>query len=382
MSQALQGDVLVVGAGPAGLASAYYLERARLSYVVVDRADHVASTWAGLYPSLRLNTAGFVSHLPGHRLPARYGIYPMGRQLYEYLVDYAARHDFNLRLGVEVYRVAPDEQGGWLAETSAGISHHRAVIVASGRFSNPFIPPIPGLGSFEARWLHARDYHAPEPFAGQRVLVAGSGPSGTDIAVELAPHAAHPVLLSVRSDIVIARRFPYGLPDSAWHLISMALPRHWRRSFLNRVLYHGYRDARDLGMRLAPNRTDRKGTSAPVRGHELIDAVRAGAIRPVAGIARVYGRCVELMDGSQHEIDSLILSTGYRPAIGYLDIEYEVDADGWPRRISDDIEGGSTQVLGYPGLHLVGRFYRGLGPLRNIRLEARTAVSEIRAALP
>lgn len=61
----------------------------------------------------------------------------------------------------------------------------------------------------------------------------------------------------------------------------------------------------------------------------------------------------------------------------YLDIACESDIDGWPRRISDDIEGGYTQVLGYPGLYLVGRYYRGLGPLYNIRKEARTTVGEI-----
>lgn len=377
MTEQLTGDVLVVGAGPAGLASAYYLEQAGISYVAVDRADVVASTWAGIYPSLRLNTAGFVSHLPGRRMPLKCGVYPKGSELYAYLREYAATHQFNLRFGVEVHRIAPDGQGGWIAETSLGRSRHRAVIVASGRFSNPFVPPIPGLDAFESRWIHARDYHAPEPYTDQRVMVAGSGPSGTDIAVELATRAATPVLLSVRSDIVIARRFPYGLPDSAWHLLSMGLPRRWRRPFLNKVLYQGYSDAGDLGMTLAPNRTNRRGSSAPVRGRELIDAIRAGTIRPVAGVTRLHGRCVELMDGSQHEVDTLILSTGYRPAISYLDIAYEVDQDGWPKRISDDIEGGSTQVRNYPGLHLVGRFYRGLGPLRNIRVEAKTAVREL-----
>lgn len=377
MTEQLTGDVLVVGAGPAGLASAYYLEQAGISYVAVDRADVVASTWAGIYPSLRLNTAGFVSHLPGRRMPLKYGVYPKGSELYAYLREYAATHQFQLRFGVDVHRIAPDEHGGWIAETSLGRSRHRAVIVASGRFSNPFVPPIPGLDTFAGNWIHARDYHAPEPYTGQRVMVAGSGPSGTDIAVELATRAATPVLLSVRSDIVIARRFPYGLPDSAWHLLSMVLPRRWRRPFLNKVLYQGYSDAGDLGMTLAPNRTHRRGSSAPVRGRELIDAIRAGTIRPVAGVARLHGRCVELMDGSQHEVDTLILSTGYRPAISYLDIAYEVDQDGWPKRISEDIEGGSTQVLNYPGLHLVGRFYRGLGPLRNIRVEAKTAVREL-----
>lgn len=375
------GAVLVIGAGPAGLASAYYLERAGISYTVVDRADHVASTWSNLYPTLRLNTASFVTHLPGRRLPLRYGYYATGRQLYEYLRRYSEDHRFNIVLQVEVYRVAP-ENGGWRVETSRGVYHFDAVIVATGRFSNPYIPDIPGLQTTDINVLHARDYHHAEPFRDQRVMVVGSGPSGVDIALELAEVAKLPVLLSVRSDIVIARRYPYGLPDTLWQMLARILiPPRWRKAIINKIVYQSYPDAHEIGLKLAPNRTDRQGSSTPVRGRALIDAVKAGKIQPVAGIAQLEKHEAVLVDSSHHALDSLILSTGYRPAIGYLDIDYEVDIDGWPRRISDDIEGGQTQVLGYPGLYLVGRFYRGLGPLNNIRREAATAVREIEAYL-
>ncbi|MCS7071186.1 MAG: NAD(P)/FAD-dependent oxidoreductase, partial [Anaerolinea sp.] len=197
---ALTGDVLVIGAGPAGLAAGYYLERAGIDYLIVERTDHIGSTWAGLYPTLRLNTASFVSHLPGQRIPLRYGIYMLGRDFYAYLVNYAHRHPFRIQFRVEVTRVTP-RANGWWVETSAGSRWYPCVIVASGRFNKPFIPDLPGMSTFDGCILHARDYHGPEPFAGQRVLVAGSGPSGTDIAVELQHTAARPVLLSVRSDI-------------------------------------------------------------------------------------------------------------------------------------------------------------------------------------
>lgn len=388
MSDMLRGEVLVIGAGPAGLAAAFCLARAGIAYTVIDRADRPASTWAGLYENLRLNTASFVSQLPGKRMSLRYGIYPTGRDLYEYLREYAEMNDFRICFGVEVTRVAPCErqgQPGWSVEMSVdGVSIGAVwfpfVIVASGRFSKPFIPPIPGIEDFQHTLLHARDYHAPEPFAGQRVLVAGSGPSGTDIALELARAAAHPVLLSVRSDIVIARPYPYGLPVSLWHLIARAVvPRRWQSAFLNRVLYQGYRDTDDLGLTFAPNRTQRRGSSAPVRGRDLIDAIRAGAIQPVPGIAAFEPDAVILSDGSRRTVDAVILSTGYRPAIDYLDFACDTDRDGWPRRRSDVIEGGSTEVRGQIGLFLVGRYYRGLGPLYNIRHEAETAVREIAA---
>lgn len=377
----LTGDVLVIGAGPAGIASAYYLEKAGIPYTIVDRAHVIGSTWANLYPSLRLNTASYVSHLPGERFPLRYGIYATGRQFYEYLCRYVNKRKFRILLGVEVRRVSPQD-GGWCVETSIGSAWFPAVIVASGRFSNPYIPDIPGIDQTACEVLHAHDFNHAAPFAGKRVLVVGNGPSGVDIALELLPVAQLPVYLSIRSDIVVARRYPYGLPDSTWNLLARAfVPKRWRKKVLDKIVYQGYRDAANLGLPLAPNRTDRRGTSAPIRGRQLIDAVKAGSIKVVAGLECFEHDSVVLMDGTRYDVDTVILSTGYRPAINYLDFPYETDADGWPRRITDDIEGGSTEVLGYPGLHLVGRFYRGLGPLHNIRSEARTAVSEIQQRL-
>lgn len=391
MNADITGDVLVIGAGPAGLAAAWHLEQAGIPYTIVERTDHIGSTWAALYPSLRLNTASFVSHLPGQRIPLRYGLYMMGDEFYAYLRDYAARHPFNIRFGVEVTRLTPADDG-WCAhlrsvgqpdELTSG--HFRFVIVASGRFGKPYLPPLPGMTDFTGAILHAGAYRQASAFRGQRVVVAGSGPSGTDIALELQHTAALPVLLSIRTDIVIARRYPYGLPDTLWQVIVRSVvPVRWRKAVLNRIVYQGYPDTDGLGMTLAPNRTDRRGSSAPIRGRGLIDAVRAGCIVPVAGIASFHpapaeasGGVVELMDGSRHTVDAAILSTGYRPAIDYLDFPYETDTDGWPVRVSRNVEGGSPAVAGYAGLYLVGRFYRGLGPLNNIRHEARWAVEAI-----
>ena len=368
--------VFVVGAGLAGISSAYYLEKAGISYRVVDRADVVASTWANLYPSLRLNTAGFVSYLPGQRLPLHYGIYPLGTDFYRYVTDYMHRHQFKIELGVEVKRVAP-EGDLWRVETSRESALYPNVIIASGRFGNPYLPPIPGVESFTGRYLHASQFRKPEDFAGHRVLVVGNGPSGVDIAVALVGVAAQPVKLAIRSDIVIARSYPYGLPTTAWHLIARLLPKRWRKPFINKVNYQSYRDLADLKLPLAPNRDDRQGTSAPARGRDLIDAIRAGTVQAVAGLERLDGHCAVLMDGSQHEVDAVIMCTGYRPVLDYLDIEYKTDKDGWPVR--SDVLG--TEVAGYPGLYLVGRFYRGLGPLHNIRNEARVTADAIGARL-
>ncbi len=367
-------DVLVIGAGPAGLISAYTLERAGISYRAVDRANVVGSTWASLYPSLRLNTANFVSQLPGMPVPWRDGFYMMGRTYHQHLAAFARKHQFDVHLGVEVQRVTPDGDL-WRVESSEGVAWYPAVIVATGKFGNPILPAIPGVDQFNGRYLHARDFQNPNEFAGVKALVAGCGPSGVDIALALTQVTPHPVLLSIRRDILIARRYPFGLPETLWRVLLGWLPERWFKRLHDAISYHGYADAETCGLPLARNREDREGTSAPVRGRELIDAIKAGKIIPVKGLARLGVNDAELDDGSHHAVDTVIMATGYRAVINYLHMPFEVDKDGWPVRAE------GQEVAGYPGLYLVGRFYQGLGPLSNIKGEADIAVAQIKQRL-
>jgi cation diffusion facilitator CzcD-associated flavoprotein CzcO len=365
-------DVLVIGAGPAGLCSGYELKRAGITYEIVDRADHPGSTWANLYPSLKLNTAGFVSHMPGMRMPLRYGLLPSGRDYYAHLSAWARRNPLCMRLGVEVAHVRRGARG-WCVTMNSEQREFPTVILASGRFSNPYIPDIPGMASFDGKLLHARDFRDPASFRGLRTLVVGSGPSGADIAVALAEQTPGQVLLAIRSDIVVARRNPYGLNETIWKLLIHRLPQRWQKPLSDRLLYQSYPGLRHLGLPLAPNREDRKGTSVPIRGPEFVRAVRNGHIRAVRGLAALEGGTAILDDGTRHEVDVVILATGYRPALSYLGFGYETDEQGWPLRIHP----ASTHLRDAPGIFLVGRFYRGLGAFHSMRGEARTAAREI-----
>jgi len=371
--------VLIVGAGPAGICAAFHLERRAIPYRIVDRAAVVGSTWAHLYPSLQLNTLSLNSHLPGELIPFRYGFYPMGRDYHTYLRRYVEKRDFNIALGIDVTRVTP-ENGAWRVDSSEGAQLYPAVILATGRFSKPFLPIIPGMNTFSGTILHAHDFRDPADYAAQRVMVVGTGPSGGDIAAALAKYALPPVLLAIRSDVVLARKYPFGIPHSIWQLAINQLPTPFRKPLLNALVYRGYSGMKDLPIKFAPNREDRVGTSAPIRGRDLIDALKAGTVIGVTGVARFVGRCVELTDGTQHEVDTVILSTGYRAALDYLDIEYQTDRDGFPVRAIDRVYGDQgMQVAGYPGLYWVGRYYRGKGALRNFRYEANIAAAQIAA---
>src|SRR5437016_8379386 len=115
-----QHEVLVVGGGAAGLASAAMLKRRGIETLVLERSDRVAESWRSRYDSLILNTPRITSTLAGYRMPRRYGRWPTRDDVVEYLEDYARRMEVPVRFGVEVGRV-DRRNGGWSVSSSTDV---------------------------------------------------------------------------------------------------------------------------------------------------------------------------------------------------------------------------------------------------------------------
>src|SRR5882757_10858415 len=125
-------DVVIVGAGPAGLAVARELEhRHRISALVVDKASAPAMSWRNRYDNFRLNTNGYLSHLPGQRIPLSAGRWPSKDDMVGYFDSYVRQQNIRLQLGCEVSRVDV-VAGKWQVQTSAGDIHASAVVLATG----------------------------------------------------------------------------------------------------------------------------------------------------------------------------------------------------------------------------------------------------------
>lgn len=378
-------EVLIIGAGPAGIASAYAMEQAGISYKVIDRARIIGSTWASLYPSLRLNTSRFFSHLPGMKFPLHYGIFASGKQYHAYLVEYVKRHNFNIHLGVSVTRVAP-EGDGWRVDMQTDDGPESAwfpcIISATGRFGRPFMPHIDGMDDFTGELIHAHDYKGAESYRGKRVMVVGNGPSGVDIATELGDYAQTPVLLSQRTGVVLKPMYPYGLPKHAWKIISEMLPQRMGDALYKHITSVGFPE-KDLRGVKTPGPEHDSSAAGGTRGSGLIRAVKAGKVVSVDGPVRFHPEGVTVENGDTHPVDAVIMGTGYVPVIyDYLDAPVEErDSQGWPARLDDLDEGGMRQVKGYPGLYLVGVFYKGKGAMYNFNTEAAQAAREIKERL-
>ena len=201
-------DVLVVGAGQAGLAAARSAQAAGLSCLVVEARDEVGGSWSDYYDSLRLFSPARFSALPGLPMPGPGGRYPTRDEMTGYLRTYADRFGVPVRTRTRVVSVARDSAGFAATITTGQVLAGRSLVAASGGFGRPYRPALPGATEFTGQLLHAAAYRRPDPLAGRRVVVVGRGNSAVQIAVELAGLAD--VTLAVRRPLRLRNQRPSG----------------------------------------------------------------------------------------------------------------------------------------------------------------------------
>jgi cation diffusion facilitator CzcD-associated flavoprotein CzcO len=361
--------VIVIGAGPAGLAAAATLQEQGVPCTLLERASSVGAAWQGRYDSLRLHTVRWLSGLPGAPIPRRYGRWVARDDLVAYLHDYAEQNDLRPELGVEVMRIDRDRDGaGWRVETSEGARAAGAVVVATGYSRTPYLPDWPGRDSFPGSVMHSADYREPSSYAGQRVLVVGAGNSAAEIAVDLVGAGAQ-VELSVRTPPNIVRRDTLGVPSQ---LLGIALKRAPERLMnpLSRLLRRiSVPDLSERGLPAPPGdgfTQFLRTRTVPILDHGFVSLVRSGAITVVPAVEAFDDGAVRLADGSLRRPDAIIAATGYRPdleaMVGHLDV---LDDRGVPR-----VHGAQTLPQA-PGLYFVGIKVELAGLIREIALEAR-----------
>ncbi|WP_353707363.1 NAD(P)/FAD-dependent oxidoreductase [Cellulosimicrobium sp. ES-005] len=179
-------DVVVVGAGQAGLALGYYLTRGGGDALLLERAERVGARWAERWDSLRLFTPARYDALPGAAFPADPWSYPGKDEVAAYLEDYATRFDLPVRTGAEVTRL--EGAAGDFRLQLAGGETIRAgrVVVATGAFGRLWTPSFTARLGAGVEQAHTDDYRRPDLLPAGPVLVVGGANSGRQIALELA----------------------------------------------------------------------------------------------------------------------------------------------------------------------------------------------------
>jgi putative flavoprotein involved in K+ transport len=296
-------DVLVVGAGQAGLALGYHLRGTGLRAELLEAAPRVGESWRARWDSLRLFTAAEYCSLPGLPFPAAPGSHPGRDDVADYLERYAAAFALPVRTGVRVQRVSRDG-GLFCAETSAGPVEARQVVLAPGPHTTPRVPAFAADLSPDVVRLHTAAYRRPDDVPAGSVLVVGAGNSGLQIAAELAA-AGREVAVAVGSRPRPVPQRPLGR-ELFWWLT---------RSGVLRLPTSGRLAHRLHGRELAV------GTSwAELRGLGVRFLPRAvGAV----------GGGVRFADGSSTQPDAVLWATGYRPDLSWVDVPGAV-VDGRP----------------------------------------------------
>ncbi len=342
-------DVIVIGAGQAGLAAGYYLQQAKVNFAILEANEAVGGAWRRYYDSLELFSPARYSSLPGVPFPGDPDRYPLRDEVVAYLDVYAAHFDFPIVTHAKVHRVA-SENGIFQLHLANGESiGAETVIVATGSFNNPHWPQLPGQEQFTGQLLHAGEYRNPSAYVGQRLVVVGGGNTAVQLAVELAQVAE--VTIASRQPIAFMPQQIWGKDVHSWLTAS-------RVDKLPVGQWFGFKvteSVLDQGMyqtALKHNRPDRR----PMFTHFERD-----------GVVWANGRF--------EKIDSVIYATGYRPDLPFLQELAELDITARPQQ-----KGGVSQRV--PGLYFVGlpwqRSHRS-ATLRGVGPDAAYVVQQLQA---
>lgn len=189
---AVKTDIAVIGAGQAGLSTAYHLLQRGLprgrGFVVLDEAPGPGGAWQFRWPSLTLSTVNRIHDLPGLPFAQTLGdaaeTVEAAVAVPAYYRAYEQRFDLPVYRPVAVRRVT--RRGGrFRIETDRESFSVRGIVNATGTWQTPFIPDYPGGDSFGGRQLHTRDYRDAADFAGQHVVIVGGGISAIQLLDEI-----------------------------------------------------------------------------------------------------------------------------------------------------------------------------------------------------
>jgi putative flavoprotein involved in K+ transport len=297
-------DVLIIGGGQAGLAMGSHLKQSPLSSRIVERHARVGDSWRNRYASLVLFTPRAYSALPGLAVPGDPEGFPTKDEMADYLEAYAERFELPVALESGIRRLERVD-GAFRATTEAGEPiDSRAVVLATGAFQRPAIPPISNGLSEEVRQLAPEDYRTPGQLAAGRVLVVGDGATGRQIALELT--ANHEVLLAagrprrVSPDRILGR-------SVFWWMDKLGVLRASRESRIGRYLM--------------------KADPFPGKRLEL-DELRQRGVNVVGRVTQAEGKEISFADGKTAEVDAVVWATGYRDDTGWVTIPEVKDAQG------------------------------------------------------
>ncbi|XP_022995814.1 probable indole-3-pyruvate monooxygenase YUCCA8 [Cucurbita maxima] len=355
---------VIVGAGPSGLATAACLREQGVPFVVIERANCIASLWQKrTYDRLKLHLPKQFCQLPRLPFPEDYPEYPSKKQFIQYLESYTHKFEIKPQFNESVQLARFDETSGlWRVKTES-ISGEveyicRWLVVATGENAVCVTPEIEGLNQFSGEVLHVSDYKSGERFKGKKVLVVGCGNSGMEVSLDLCNHEASPSMV-VRSSVHVLPREILGKSTFELAVLLMKWLPLWLVDKLILILaWFVLGNIERYGLKrpsMGPLQLKNTTGKTPVLDIGALSKIRSGGIEVVPGIKRFTEKQVEFINGETMDIDSVLLATGYRSNVPFWLQEKEFFAkNGFPKTEFPHSWKGKS------GLYAVGFTRRGL----------------------
>jgi cation diffusion facilitator CzcD-associated flavoprotein CzcO len=334
-------DIAIVGAGFSGLGAAIKLAQNGFDdYVVLERSGAVGGTWsANTYPGCQCDVPSNLYSFSFARNPDWTHSYPEQPQIHEYLRDCAERFGVmpRIRLNCELLDAewVPEERR-WRIETSDGTMTARVLIAAPGLLSEPRIPEIPGLDSFQGKWFHSARWDHSHDLTGRRVAVVGTGASAIQIVPRIQPQVEQLYVLQRTPPWILAhndreigprlkaiyRRFPpaqrlaretvYWLREGLCAAFVKFRPILKFTELIARA--HIRKQVKDPELRKRVTPGYALGCKRILLSDNWYPALQEPNAELVsAGIAEIRERSIAFEDGSEREVDTIVFGTGFSP---------------------------------------------------------------------
>lgn len=313
-AQDTHAKILVIGAGPVGLAMAAALKKRGISYGHVDAASGVGGNWLhGVYRTAHIVSSKKATEYDDYPMPDDYPDFPGADQMLRYLEAFArarglyAALEFNK--GVTLAEPLPDDS--WRVTFVDGETRvYKGVAVCNGHHWDKRYPKLPG--AFAGEIIHSKDYREPAQIAGKRVLTIGGGNSGVDMACEGGRFGASSDI-SLRTGYWYLPKMAFGRPLTDIPL--WGLPIFMQRFLVKSIVKLTFGDYRNYGLQWPDHKMfDRH----PAFGTDLMNAIKLGRVKARPGIKAVDGKHVTFVDGTSGEYDVILAATGFNNSFPFL----------------------------------------------------------------
>jgi hypothetical protein len=306
--------MLIIGAGPCGLAHAKALKEAGIAYEQVEADRDVGGNWYhGVYRTVHIISSRRTTEFADYPMPADYPDFPSGQQILDYMRAYAREFELypKIEFNTKVVMVSPRADELWDVELSSGERRtYKGVLVCNGHHWQKRFPKYEG--EFTGDVLHSKDYKGPEQLTGKRVLIIGGGNSACDVASEAA-RVAETSHISLRRGYWFMPKTLLGKPIVESPV--MHLPVWTQRLILRALIRLVVGRYEDYGL---PRPDHKIFEKHPTISTEILHYLKHGRIKPRPDVARFEGRMVHFTNGTRTEFDMIVCATGYYVSFPFL----------------------------------------------------------------